>query len=82
MANSSDLSDVASGVAALSICESLLLAMGDLKIMNEEEAVGVIQDAAAGHRNFDGPAKNSAIHVEVVAILDRIIAGGNSIRRP
>jgi hypothetical protein len=41
-----DVSGVASGVAALSVCESLLLAMGDLKIMNEEEAVGVIEDAA------------------------------------
>jgi hypothetical protein len=50
--------------------------------MNEEEAVGVIEDAAAGHRNFDGPNKDSALHIEVVAILDRIIAGGNSIRRP
>jgi hypothetical protein len=35
MANSNDIGDVASGVAALSVCESLLLAMGDLKIMNE-----------------------------------------------
>ena len=82
MTNSNDIGDVASGVAALSICESLLLAMGDLKIMNEEEALGVIEDAAAGHRNFDGASKDSALHTEVVAILDRIIAGGNSIRRP
>ena len=82
MVCSNDVRSVASGVAALSVCESLLLAMGDLKIMNEEEAVGVIEDAAAGHRNFDGPSKDSALHAEVVAILDRIIAGGNSIRRP
>jgi hypothetical protein len=83
MANSKDIGDVASGVAALSICESLLLSMGDLKLMNEEEeAVGVIEDAAEGHRNFDGPGKDSALHFEVVAILDRIVAGGNSIRHP
>jgi len=54
--------------------------MGDLKIMNEEEAVGVIEDAAAGHRKFDGASKDSALHLEVVAILERIVAGGNSIR--
>jgi hypothetical protein len=82
MASSNDIGDVASGVAALSICESLLLAMGDLNIMKEAEAVGVIEDAAAGHRNFDGPSKDSALHIEVVAILDRILASGNSIRRP
>ena len=50
MANANDIGDVASGVAALSICESLLLAMGDLKIINEEEAVAVIEDAAAAWR--------------------------------
>ena len=82
MASSHDIGDVAFGVAALSICESLLLAMGDLKIMKEADAVGVIEDAAAGHRNFDGPSQYSALHMEVVAILDRIIAGGNSIRHP
>lgn len=80
MAISTDLGNLASGLAALSICESLLLAMGDLKIMNEEEAVGVIEDAAAGHRKFDGPVKDSALHLEVVAILERILASGNSIR--
>ena len=82
MASSNDIGDVASGLAALSICESLLLAMGDLKIMKEADAVGVIEDAAAAHRNFNGPSKNSALNTAVVAILDRIIAGGNSIRHP
>jgi len=60
MANPNDIGDVASGVAALSVRESLPLAMGDLKIMNEEEAVG-----ANGYRNFDGPSKDSALHIEV-----------------
>jgi hypothetical protein len=50
--------------------------------MNEEEAVGIIEDSATGRRNFVGPSKDGALHIEVVAILDRIIAGGNSVRRP
>ena len=82
MVESTEVNSAAPGVAALSICESLLLAMGDLNIMKEADAVGVIEDAAAGHRNFDGPSKYSALHMEVVAILDRILAGGNSIRHP
>jgi hypothetical protein len=77
-----DLTNVASGVAALSICESLLLAMGDLKIMGEKEALGVIDDAAAAHRGVGASTQNAALHLEVVAILERIVAGGNSIRRP
>jgi len=82
MANTTDQMGVAAGIAALSICESLLLAMGDLKIMGEAEAVGVIADAAAAHRNAGGSPREQALHLSVATLLDRIIAGGNSIRRP
>jgi hypothetical protein len=83
MTKPADLTSVASGIAALSICESLLLAMGDLKIMGEKDAVGVITDAAAAHRGAAGStAHEPALHLEVVAILERILASGNSIRRP
>lgn len=82
MTTSKDLSNTASGLAALSICESLLLAMGDLKIMGEKDAIGVITDAADAHRGAGATVQDIAMHGEVTAILDRIIAGGNSVRRP
>lgn len=74
--------DTASGMAALSICESLILALGDLKILPEKEAVGVIADAAAAHRGAGTSPESIELHLSVAAILDRILAGGNSIRRP
>lgn len=77
-----DIQNIASGLAALSICESLLLAMGDLKIMGESDAIGVIQDAASAHRDAGSTADEKTMHLAVAAILDRIISGGNSIRRP
>lgn len=77
-----EIQNTASGLAALSICESLLLAMGDLKIMGENDAVGVISDAASAHRGAGSTADEKALHIAVAAILDRIISGGNSIRRP
>jgi len=77
-----DIHQTASGLAALSICESLLLALGDLKIMGETDAVGVISDAAAAHRGAGNTAEEKAMHLAAAAILDRIISGGNSIRRP
>lgn len=77
-----NISNAASGVAALSICESLLLAMGDLKLMGEREVVGVVTDAASAHRNAGSSARDKALNLAVVTILDRIVAGGNSIRRP
>ena len=82
MTSPNEVTNVASGVAALSICESLLLAMGDLKIMGEKEALGIIEDAAEAHRGVGGSTKDVALHLEVVAILERIITGGNSVRRP
>jgi len=80
MADSKDIDRSAAGVAALSICESLLLALGDHNVMGEREIVGVITDAADAHRFAGGSPSDSRLHLEVTAILDRIIAGGNSVR--
>jgi hypothetical protein len=76
-----DIQDIASGRAALSICESLMLAMGDLKIIGENDAVGVIKDAASAHRGAGTSTEEKAMHSAIVDILDRIVAGGNSVRR-
>ena len=81
MAVSKDIDGGAAGLAALSICESLLLALGDSKVMGEQEIVGIISDAADAHRFAGGSARAISLHTEVTAILDRIIAGGNSVRR-
>jgi hypothetical protein len=71
----------AAGVAALSICESLLLALGDLKVLTQDEVVGVVADAANAHRFATGSPEESAFHLSVAALLDEILASGNSIRR-
>jgi hypothetical protein len=81
MSKSKHIDANASGVAALSICESLLLALGDHKVMDEREIIGVIADAADAHRFVRGSPGDNKLHLEVTAILDRIIAGGNSVRR-
>lgn len=82
MTKPTDTTSVAAGLAALSICESLLLALSDLKIMRERDAGGILEDAAAAHRGAGASPPEAALHLEVVAIIDRIIAGGNSIPRP
>ena len=43
-----------SGMAALSICEALMLALNDAHILPETEIVGVLKDAAATHENAVG----------------------------
>ena len=45
------LPDDPAGMAALSICEALLLALNDYKLLPQSEIVGVLTDAATTHEN-------------------------------
>ncbi|MDN5569271.1 MAG: hypothetical protein L0G27_11105 [Paracoccus sp. (in: a-proteobacteria)] len=71
-----------SGIAALSICEALLLALNDHNILPEREIVGVLQDAAESHQNATGTEEEVTSHRAVARLINHIIAGGNSVRRP
>jgi hypothetical protein len=71
--------DVA-GTAALAICESLLLALNDRNILPEREIVGILRDAAAAHE-FAPEDEKSDLHGAVAALINGILAGGNSVRR-
>ena len=70
------------GIAALSICESLMLALNDHKVLRESEIMGVLRDAAGSHENATGPEGDAEMHRAVAALINRIISGGNSVRRP
>jgi hypothetical protein len=70
-----------SGAAALSICEALLLALNDAKVLPENEIIGILKDAATTHENANGSDKEIAEHRAVAALINKIIAGGNSVRR-
>ena len=73
MANSDDMKTAAAGLAALSICESLLLALIDLNVIDKKEAGGVLVDAAAAHRDAATSNQDADMQLEVAAIIDRII---------
>lgn len=68
------------GTAALSIVESLLLALNDRNILPQSEIVGILKDAAATHE-FVPDAQQSDRHVAVAALINAILAGDNSVRR-
>lgn len=70
-----------SGMAALSICEALLLALNDAGILPENEIMGVLTDAAATHEHALGSETDVEKHQATAALIRRIIAGGNSVRR-
>lgn len=72
--------DVA-GTAALSICESLLLALNDRKVLPEREIVAILQDAASAHANHTGEDGRADLHQAVAELITAIITGRNSVRR-
>lgn len=70
----------AAGLAALSICESLLLSLTDLKIIDKAEAVSILKDASAAHRGAVADATAPQAHEDAADVIDRIIKGKNSVR--
>lgn len=71
----------AAGVAALAICESLLLALNDRNILPEREIMGVLHDAALSHEQVVATGPQAKLHQEAADLIRRIIDGGNSVRR-
>jgi hypothetical protein len=69
----------AAGYAALAICESLLLTLTDLKIMAEQDARDLLTDAVSAHRQAGGSSPAPELNVAVAAIIERILAGKNSL---
>lgn len=68
------------GLAALSICESLLLSLTDLEVMDRDEALAVLEDAATAHRRAMAEATDQHLHRDVADLIERIIKGRNSGR--
>jgi hypothetical protein len=72
----------AAGLAALSVCESLLLSLTDSGIIDATEATAILLDAAAAHRGAVSLADGEAgVHEEAAALLEAIVRNGNSVRR-
>ena len=69
------------GTAALAICESLLLALNDRKVLPEAEIVGLLKDAAAAHHHAATEDDRAELHAAVAKLINGILAGGNSVRR-
>lgn len=79
MAPTNDIKDVAAGCAALAICESLLLALTELKVLDDSDARGILEDAAATHRGAESTAPDAAIHYEAAHMIERIISIRNAL---
>ena len=79
MADGIRTNELAPGLAALAICESLLTALEELKIIDEREIVGILKDASAANQQASA-IDISQTHREAAAVIDRILSGKNSVR--
>lgn len=77
----SEPQDIA-GIAALAICESLLLALNDADILPEKDIMGILKDAADAHENAPANDGLTEMHAAVSHMIHKIIDGRNSVRRP
>lgn len=66
-----------SGMAALTICEALLLAMNDHKLLPEREIMGVLRDAATTHEKAAAEDADNATHRAVAELINQIMTGDN-----
>ncbi len=71
----------AKGAAALSICESLLLALTDLNVISDEEAHGILTDVIVTHRQAAETSRTPGGHAAVAEIVQRIVDSDNGVAR-
>jgi len=81
MASTNDIKSIAAGCAALAICESLLLALTELKVLNDGDARGILEDAAATHRGAESTAPDAAVHYEAAHMIEHIMSIRNALPR-
>lgn len=62
----------AAGMAALSICESLVIALVEKGLLTVEEARGVLEDAAAAHLRQEIPEPASLRQEMAVRFIERL----------
>lgn len=71
----------AAGLAALGICESLLLALTELKLITAQDTHDILTDVMATNSEAALLSKTPDGHLAVVAIIGKILAGRNGTPR-
>jgi hypothetical protein len=71
----------AASLAALSVCESLLLGLAERGTIDEEERKQILRDAAAAHRQLAERDDPAGLHDRVATILERLAEGADGTMR-
>jgi len=70
----------ADGMAALGICESLLIALTELKVISDQDARDLLTDVATAHSDAADASQTPERHRVVAAIVQRIRDGKNGVQ--
>lgn len=62
-----------SGVAALTICEALILSLSERRILPAREIMGALLDAAARHEHAPAGDGREAMHKSAAALINKLI---------
>ena len=81
MPNAADKPNAAAGLAALSICESLLIALLDLEVMSGNDVSDLLEDAVPS-RSPRNPRHDGAVHRSAGALIAGIAASVKSAGPP
>ena len=68
----------AGGLAALTICESLLISLTENGILRDDEASFVLEDAASAHRSAIGGRHSAIPHEAAARLIERLLAQSNT----
>ena len=71
----------ADGIAALGICESLLICLTDLKVISEQDTRDLLTDIVTAHSEAATISLTPDKHQAVIEIIQRILAGKNGVRQ-
>jgi hypothetical protein len=72
----------ADGSAALGICESLILALTDRKLITEKDARDLLTDIVTSHSEAAEASQTPDKHRAVAEIVQRILDGKDGVRSP
>lgn len=70
-----EYSNETDGTAAIGICESLLLALIDLKVISEQVAYDVLADVVSTHTEAASISPSPEKHLAVVRAVNRLLVG-------
>jgi hypothetical protein len=71
------------GLAALAICESMLLSLTENRVIDAAEARAILADAATVHRNAAVPlGSGGPEHAAAALLIERMLKGVDPVRPP